>query len=117
MQHSVDQSAVTFTTSGAEWTFQPGSGGVTYTAGPVQIDTDGNGVVDTTVGHTSNFAPGWSPSTKTGCSTPPCPAPIPHTAPSHLHYVSPPPPYCTSSGASQMKAMTRPVIACVAQTQ
>ena len=127
VQRTLDQAAVTFTTSGAEWTFQPGSGGVTYTAGSVQIDTDGNGVVDTTVPHTSNFAAGWSPYTKTGCSTAPCPAPITHTAPSHLHYVSPPPPYCTtaSTGAATTTKAARTTnklatqqlaIACVAQT-
>jgi hypothetical protein len=101
LQRTLDQSQVHFSTSGAEWTHQPGAGGVTY-SGSVQIDTDADGAVDTTVPGTSNFAAGWSSVAQAGCSTPPCAVPIPHQAPSHLHYVSPPPPYCktTTTGAS-----------------
>jgi hypothetical protein len=68
----------------------PGPGGVT-SSGPVQIDTDGDGVPDTTVPATSNFAPGWSPFPKPGCSVPPCRGSAPHQAPSHSHWVIPPP--------------------------
>lgn len=96
LQRTLDQAVVTFTTSGAEWTYAPGSGGVTYTAGPVQIDTDGDGSPDTQVPPTSNFAPGWSPFPQTGCATAPCPVTIPHQAPSHAHQPAPPPP-CISN--------------------
>jgi hypothetical protein len=106
-QQTLDQAAITFTTSGAEWTHAPGSGGVTYTGGNVQIDTDGDGVPDTTVPPTSNFAPGWSRFTRTGCAAAPCPVPIPHQAPSHLHYVSPAPSYCGKSFTSSAMAKSK----------
>lgn len=96
LTHTLDQAEVDFTTSGAEWTHQPGSGGVTY-GNSIQIDTDADGTVDVTVPGTSNFAPGWTSVPQSGCSAPPCPVPIPHQAPQHLHFVLPPPPYCTSS--------------------
>jgi hypothetical protein len=99
LQRTLDQATITFTTSGAEWTHAPGSGGVTYTGGPVQIDTDGDGATDTQVPPTSNFAPGWSRFPRTGCAAPPCPVPIPHQAPSHFHYVLPPPLRCNATAA------------------
>ncbi len=87
VQRSLSQS-VTFSTEGAEWTHQPGSGGVTYT-NSVTIDTDGDGSPDTTVPGTSNFAPGWSKASGTTQ-----PVRIPHQAPQHSHFVLPPPPFC-----------------------
>jgi hypothetical protein len=100
ISHTLDQSTIHFTTAGAEWTHQPGSGGVTYPGGSVQIDTDGDGVTDTTVPATSNFAAGWTNVPQSGCSATPCPVPIPHQAPGHLHYVGPPVPYCTATGTT-----------------
>jgi hypothetical protein len=104
LSRTLDQAPIHFTTSGAEWTHQPGSGGVTYTGGPVQIDVDGNGVVDTTVPATSNFAAGWTNVPQSGCAATPCPVPIPHQAPSHLHYVAPPLPYCTTGSTAGLTA-------------
>jgi len=103
---TLDQAQVHFTTSGAEWTHQPGSGGVTY-SGSVQIDTDGNGVVDSTVPGTSNFAAGWTSVPQTGCSPAPCPVPIPHQAAGNLHQVTPPPPYCTGTTSPSTTTSTK----------
>jgi hypothetical protein len=100
VQRTLDEGAIHFTTSGASWTHQPGSGGVTYTAGPVQIDTNGDGAVDTTVPPTSNFAAGWSTVPQSGCATAPCPVPIPHSATTARHHVNPPPPYCASTSTT-----------------
>jgi hypothetical protein len=90
LQRILDQGVITFTTSGAEWTQAPGSGGVTYTAGPIQIDTDGDGLPDTYVPPTSNLAPGWSPFTRTDCAVAPCAVLVPHQAPRHAHFIRPP---------------------------
>jgi hypothetical protein len=119
-QRTLDQSTIHFTTSGASWTHQPGSGGVTYTSGSVQIDTDGNGVVDTTVPATSNFAAGWTTVPQSGCATPPCATPIPHSAITARHHVNPPPPYCTTTtttGATAAKRLGTKAAALQQQTQ
>jgi hypothetical protein len=92
--HTLDQSTIHFTTSGASWTHQPGAGGLTYTTGSVQVDTDGDGVADTTVPPTSNFAAGWSTVAQTGCSTPPCGVGVPHSAITARHHINPPLPPC-----------------------
>jgi hypothetical protein len=104
LQRTLDQGQIHFSTSAASWTHQPGSGGVTYTAGSVQIDTNGDGVVDTTVPGTSNFAAGWSTVPQSGCATPPCSVPIPHSAITARHQVNPPPPYCTSTTTTGLSA-------------
>jgi hypothetical protein len=92
--HTLDQSTIHFTTSGASWTHQPGAGGLTYTTGSVQVDTDGDGVADTTVPPTSNFAAGWSTVAQSGCSTPPCGVGVPHSAITARHHINPPLPPC-----------------------
>lgn len=94
---TLDQSTIHFTTSGASWTHQPGSGGLTYTSGSVQVDTDGNGVPDTNVPATSNFAAGWSSVPQSGCPTPPCGVGVPHSAITARHHVNPPLPPCTTT--------------------
>jgi hypothetical protein len=102
---------VTFTTQSANWTHQPGTGGVTY-GSSLQIDTDGDGVANFSVPGTSNFSPGWCPFTLPGCSAQPCPCLIPHQAPQHSHFVFPPPQWCTvtpvsdTAGASSAKLQT-----------
>jgi hypothetical protein len=96
LTRTLDQATIVFSTAGAEWTHVPGSGGVTSSSS-VQIDADGDGVPETTVPRTSNFAPGWSPFTKPGCTAAPCPVPIPHQAPSHSHWVIPPSPNCPAT--------------------
>ena len=90
VQRTLDQAEVHFTTDLAEWTHQPGSGGVKRTSG-LLVDADCDGVPETAISGTSNFAPGWSPSPKPGCSTPPCRVGIVHDSGSHQHRVSPPP--------------------------
>ncbi|MEA2604488.1 MAG: hypothetical protein QOF89_5480 [Acidobacteriota bacterium] len=94
---TLDESPVSFSTAAASWTHQPGSGGVAYTAGSVQVDTDGNGVPDTTVPKTSNFAAGWSPYTTSSCATAPCPSPISHQDIINRHLTQPSPKYCTAT--------------------
>jgi hypothetical protein len=116
---TLDESPVTFSTAAASWTHQPGSGGVTYTGGSVQVDTDGNGVPDTTVPKTSNFAAGWSPYTNANCSTAPCPAPISHQDIINRHLTQPSPKYCTTTTtgtATTNKAVIQQVaVRCVAK--
>lgn len=95
LTRTLDQGTIHFTTTGASWTHQPGAGGLTYTAGSVQVDTDGDGVADTTVPASSNFAAGWSTVPQTGCSTPPCSVGVPHSAITARHHINPPLPPCT----------------------
>lgn len=107
---TLDQSTIHFTTSGASWTHQPGSGGVTYTSGSIQADTDGDGVPDTTVPATSNFAAGWSTVPQSGCPTPPCGVGVPHSAITARHHVNPPLPPCntgTQTGLSSKRLGTK----------
>jgi hypothetical protein len=115
---TLDEAPVNFSTSAASWTHQPGSGGVTYTAGSVQVDTDGNGVPDTTVPKTSNFAAGWSPFTNASCATAPCPAPISHQDIINRHLTQPSPRYCTATtGATATKALVQQqAVRCVFKT-
>jgi hypothetical protein len=94
---TLDQSTITFSTSGASWTHQPGSGALTYTSGPVQVDTDGNGVPDTNVPATSNFAAGWTNVPQSGCASTPCPVPVPHSTITARHQTKPPLPPCTTT--------------------
>ena len=93
---AVASQRVSFTTQSANWTHQPGSGGVTY-GSSLQIDTDGDGVANFGVPGTSNFSAGWCPFPQPNCANPPCPCLIPHQAPQHSHYVWPPPPWCTAT--------------------
>lgn len=94
---TLDQATVHFTTSGASWTHQPGSGGLTYTSGSVQVDTDGNGVPDTNVPATSNFAAGWTNVPQSGCAATPCPVPVPHSTITARHQIKPSLPPCTTT--------------------
>ena len=103
LQRTLDQAQIHFSTSAASWTHQPGSGGVTYTSS-VQIDTNGDGAPDTTVPGTSNFAAGWSTVPQSGCASPPCAVPIPHSALTARHQVNPPPPYCASTTTANATA-------------
>jgi hypothetical protein len=98
---TLDQSTITFSTSGASWTHQPGSGGLTYTAGSVQVDTDGNGVPDTNVPASSNFAAGWTNVPQSGCASTPCPVPVPHSTITARHQTQPPLPPCTTTTTTQ----------------
>jgi hypothetical protein len=95
---TLDQSTVHFTTSGASWTHHPGTGGLSY-GSSVQVDTDGDGIADTTVPATSNFAAGWSTVPQSGCSTPPCGVGVPHSAITARHHIHPPLPPCTTTQA------------------
>jgi hypothetical protein len=107
LTRTLDQSTIHFTTSGASWTHQPGSGGLTYTSGSVQVDTDGNGVPDTNVPATSNFAAGWSSVPQSGCPTPPCGVGVPHSTITARHHVNPPLPPCTTTQTTGLSAAKR----------
>ena len=90
VQRTLNQAEIHFTTTLAEWTHQPGAGGVKHHSG-VLVDTDCDGSPETNLPGTSNFSPGWSPNPTPGCSTPPCRVGVPHEAGPHRHRVSPPP--------------------------
>ncbi len=107
LTRTLDQATITFSTSGASWTHQPGSGGLTYTSGSVQVDTDGNGVPDTNVPATSNFAAGWSTVPQSGCSTPPCSVPVPHSTITARHQTKPPLPPCSTGTQTGLSASKR----------
>ncbi len=109
--HTLDQSTVHFTTSGASWTHHPGTGGLSY-GSSVQVDTDGDSVADTTVPATSNFAAGWSSVPQSGCTTPPCGVGVPHSAITARHHINPPLPPCTTGTQAGVRSgfVTQPVL-------
>jgi len=107
LTRTLDQSTITFSTSGASWTHQTGSGGLTYTSGSVQVDTDGNGVPDTNVPATSNFAAGWTNVPQSGCAATPCPVPVPHSTITARHQTKPPLPPCTTTQTTGLSAAKR----------
>jgi hypothetical protein len=89
---------VTLQATGTPWSDSVGTGGIEFPQ-PVTIDTDGNGIPETsTPGTTPGFAPGW-------WGNPPIPVPLPHTP----HEVwplppPPPPPPCPSEVVSAIEA-------------
>jgi hypothetical protein len=118
LQRTVDERPILFTTQAAQWTHQPGVGGVSHPGGSVQIDTDGNGVPDATAPPTTNFAAGWSPYTRTGCSTAPCQSAISHAAIIAQHLTQASQPFCKSTvqaARSRKLAQQQQQVACVAR--
>lgn len=119
LQRTVDESPILFTTQAAQWTHQPGAGGVSHPSGTVQIDTDGNGVPDATAPPTTNFAAGWSPYTRAGCPTAPCQAAISHAAIIAQHLTQASQPYCKSAAqaARAAKAVVQQQAFCIARAE
>lgn len=68
--------------AGAPWAFQPVANSVGFRGG-LLVDTDCDGIPDTWVAGTSNFAGGWNPFAGAR-------QPIMHQAPQHQHTVMPP---------------------------